>query len=137
MLPKKMSRKASRRARDGNGTSDKLANRGVEATAGIGLVKLGKMCEQRQNDYRKLIVRIQKMIVGVALTEKEERINDHTILKALLGYDPQKWVKTEAEIRDEEQLEVDYQSIEIIQPTRGKHRFAHCQVLYEEVHAFL
>ena len=31
----------------------------------------------------------------------------------------------------------EYQSIEIIQPTKGKHRFMHCQVLYEQVHAFL
>ena len=46
-------------------------------------------------------------------------------------------MKADAEIWGEEQLEVDYQSMEIIQPTRGKHRFAYCQVLYEEVHAFL
>ena len=27
--------------------------------------------------------------------------------------------------------------LKIISPTKGKHKFAHCQVLYEEVHAFL
>ena len=77
------------------------------------------------------------MIVGATLAEKEERANDRTIQKALLGYDLEKWVKTDVEIRGEEQMKVEYQSIQIIQPTKGKHRFAHCQVLYEEVHAFL
>ena len=31
--------------REGNHTSDKLADKGVEAIAGKGLVKLGKWCE--------------------------------------------------------------------------------------------
>ncbi len=75
------------------------------------------------------------MIVGVTLAEKEERANDRTIQKTLLGYDPEKWVKANAEIRDEEKMEVEYQSLKTIQPTRGEHRFAHCKVLYEEVHA--
>ena len=82
--------------REGNDTSDKLADRGVEAIAGIGLVKLGKWCEQKQTYYRKLILRVQGMIVGVTLAEKEKRKNDHKIKKALLGYDPEKWVKTDA-----------------------------------------
>ena len=123
--------------REGNDKSDKLADKGVEEIAGRGLVKLGKWCEARQKDYRKLLVRVQTMIVGVTLAEKEERANDRTIQKALLRYDPEKWVKTDAEIRGEEQMKVEHQSIQIIQPTKGKHRFAHCQVLYEEVHAFL
>ena len=46
--------------REGNDTSDKLADRGVEAIAGIGLVRLGEWCEESQTDYRKPIVRIQK-----------------------------------------------------------------------------
>ena len=69
--------------------------------------------------------------------KKEERKNDCTIRKTLLGYDPLKWIKGDAEIRDEGQLEVDYQKLETIAPSRGTHRFAHCQVLYEEVHAFI
>ena len=113
-----------------------MADRGVEAIAGIGLVKLGKWWGARQKDYRSFIVRIQKMIVGVTRADEEERKNDHTLQKALLGYDPGKWVKTDVEIRGDEQLEVDCQRLEIIQPIRGTHIFAHCQVLYEEVHAF-
>ena len=40
-------------------------------------------------------------------------------------------------IRDEEHLKLEHQNIETITPTKGKHRFSHCQTLYEEVHAFL
>ena len=57
--------------------------------------------------------------------------------KAIRGYDPEKWVSTGAKIRDEEQYGLDYFDLKIISPTKGKHTFAHCQVLYEEVHAFL
>ena len=34
------------------------------------------------------MVRVHKMIVAVTLAEKEERKRDHTIQKALLGFDP-------------------------------------------------
>ena len=65
MLPRKTSRKASK-DRDGNDTSDKLADKRVEAIAGRGLVKLGKWWEARQKDYRKLLVRtIQKKTARV------------------------------------------------------------------------
>ena len=77
------------------------------------------------------------MIVGVTLAEKEERAKDRVKQKALLRYDPEKWAKANAEIRDEEYLEVEYQSLKTIQPTKGKHRFAQCQMLYEDVHSFL
>ena len=46
-------------------------------------------------------------------------------------------MSTEAKIRDEEQYGLDYFDLKIISPTKGKHTFAHCQVLYQEVHAFL
>ena len=81
--------------------------------------------------------RAHKMIIGVALAEKAESAKQHTIFKATRGYDPEKWVKAKATIRDEEQLKPEYKSIDIIQPTKGKHKFTHCQGLYEQVHAFL
>ena len=77
------------------------------------------------------------MIVGVTLAEKAERAKQQVILRARLGYDPEKWTKAKATIRDEEHLKLEYQRIETISPTKGKHRFSHCQTLYEEVHAFL
>ena len=122
---------------EGNDTSDKLADKGVEAIAGIGLVKLGKWLEARQKTYRRLIVRVHKMIVAVTLAEKEERRRDHTIQKALLGFEPPKSIKADAEVRDEGHLEVEHQELETIAPSRGLHSFAHCQVLYEEVHDFI
>ena len=77
------------------------------------------------------------MIAAVTLAENEERENDCTTRKALLGYDAPKCIKADAEIRDAGHLEVDYQKLETIAPSSGTHRFAHCQVLYEEVHAFI
>ena len=46
--------------RDGNDKIDKLADKGVEEVAGVGLVKLGKWCEARMKRYRKLVTRVQK-----------------------------------------------------------------------------
>ena len=40
-------------------------------------------------------------------------------------------------MRDEGHLEVDYQEVQLIAPTKGNHRFAQCQMLYEDVHSFL
>ena len=47
--------------------------------------------------------RIQKMIAGIALAEKEERTVDKEIKKATLGYDPDKWLRSDVQIRDGEQ----------------------------------
>ena len=55
----------------------------------------------------------------------------------MLGYDPEKWVKAVARIRDEEHLDVEYQDLKTLPPTKGRHKSAHCQILYEEVHVFL
>ena len=71
------------------------------------------------------------------MLKKAERAKQLVVQKATLGYDPEKWTKAKATIRDEEHLKLEYQSIETISPTKGKHRFSHCQTLYEEVHAFL
>ena len=62
--------------KEGNDISDKLADKGVEAIAGIGLVKLGKWLEARQTLYRRLLARVQKMIDALTLAEKEERKRD-------------------------------------------------------------
>ena len=114
-----------------------MPTKGVEEFAGVGLVKHGKWCEARWKQYRKLMNRTHNMIVGVTIAEKAEGAKQLTIFKATRGYDPTKWVKANATIRSEEKLMPEYQSIEISQPTMGKHKFMHCQVLYEQVHAFL
>ena len=64
---------ATKEDREGNDISDKLADKGVEEVAGIGLVKLGKWFEDRMNKYKKLVTRCQKMIISVTQVEKRER----------------------------------------------------------------
>ena len=56
------------------------------------------------------------MIVGVTLADKLEREKEHTKQKAILGYDLEKWVHTETNIRDEEHYEIDYVDLKIIPP---------------------
>ena len=76
--------------RGGNDKSDKLADQGVEEIAGVGFVALGKWFEGRWKHYRKLMIRVHKMKLGVTLAEKGERAKQHTISKATRGYDPLK-----------------------------------------------
>ena len=73
-----------------------------------------------------------KCFWGLGGSEKE-----HIKQKIILGYDLEKWVSAEAKIRGEEHHELEYHDLATIQPTKGKHKFAHCQVLYEEVHPSL
>ena len=61
------------------------------------------------------------MIVGVTQAETMEREKHHSKQKAILGSDPEKWVCTEAKIRDEEHYDIDYVDLKIISPTEGKH----------------
>ena len=91
---------SNREDQEGNDYSDELADGGVEAIAGTGLVTLGQWLEARQNNYKKLMHRVHKMIAAVTLAEKEERRNNHFVQKATLGYDTQKWIKADAVVRD-------------------------------------
>ena len=74
---------SNREDKESNDYSDKLADKGVEAIAGIGLVKLGKWLEARQQKYKTLINRVHRMIVAVTLAEKEESKKTHSIQKTL------------------------------------------------------
>ena len=117
--------------------SDELADKGVEAIAGMGLVKLGKWLETRQNKYTKLMNRVHKMIVAVTLAEKEERKKIHSIQQIALGYDTLEWMKGDAKVRDESQLDIEYREVKLISPTRGNHKFTQRQKLYDDVHNFI
>ena len=77
------------------------------------------------------------MILGVTLAEKAERAKQLIIFKATRGYDPERWVKATPQIRDEVVIEPEYQCIDLVPHTKGKHRFMHCQAMYEQVHSFL
>ena len=48
-----------------------------------------------------------------------------------------KWIKSDAEIRNEDRLSTEYVNIDLPPPHKGKHRFTSCQRMYEEVHGFL
>ena len=49
------------------------------------MVKFGKWLEEKQNKYKKLMIRIHKMIVGAALaaTEERKRLHDMTSTSGL------------------------------------------------------
>ena len=59
--------------RESNDKNDIFADKGVEDIVGVGLVKLGKWCEARIKNYKKLLNRIHKMIAAVTIAEKDER----------------------------------------------------------------
>ena len=77
----------NREDKKGNDLSDELADKGVEAIVGVGLVKLGKWLEARQKNYKKLMNRVHKMIVVVTIAEKDERKKIHSIQQIALCYD--------------------------------------------------
>ena len=45
--------------------------------------------------------RIHTMIAAITLAEKEERQNKKTARQAVLGYDEEKWTKTDLKVRKE------------------------------------
>ena len=92
---------------------------------------------KRHERYGSLMRRIQKIIAGIHTVEKEERAKEKQVNKALLGYDPEKWLKSEVLLRSEDQLNTKYTKLAMPPPIGGKHRFSHCQKLYEEVHSFM
>ena len=57
--------------------------------------------------------------------------------KAVLGYDPDKWIKSNVQIRSEDRASTEYTHLNLPPPIRGKHRFMQYQKMYEEVHAFM
>ena len=59
--------------KEGNDRSDKNADRGVEQLAGEGLVTVGRWVANRQDQYKKFVARIHRMIAAVTKAEKEER----------------------------------------------------------------
>ena len=67
--------------------------------------------------------------------QKEQQIFSFKKLRS--DTTPKIWTKAKTTIRHEEHLKLDYQNVDFISPTKGKHRFSHCQMLYEEVHEFL
>ena len=67
---------SNREDKRGNDLSDELADKGVEAIAGMGLVKLGRWLEARQNNYNELMNRVHKIIVAVTIAEQRRKEED-------------------------------------------------------------
>ena len=83
------------------------------------------------------MMRIQKFIAGMTIHEKELRAKQHAIDKATLGYDPEKWVRTDGRIRHENKDTTEYHKLDLQLAVQGKHKYEKCQAQYEEVHAFI
>ena len=52
------------------------------------------------------------------MLKKKKRGKLHSIQNTVLGYDMLKWTKADATVRDESHLEVDYQEVKVIAPTK-------------------
>ena len=129
--------RSTHKDREGNDRSDKNADQGVEQLAGEGLVKLGTWVANRQDQYKKFVARIHRMIAAVTKAEKEERSRAKAVDQQLLGYDPEKWVETDLRLDRSLQDRRAFSPLDLQPPVVGVHRFDFCQHMFEEVHAFL
>ena len=111
--------------------------KGVQPIGEVGLVKLANWAARRHASYKKLMAKFHKFIVAIAIAEKEERENAAKIEKAVLGYDPNKSIKSNGAIRKEDPSTVQYAKLQLPPPVKGKRKFKHCQCMYEQVHNFL
>ena len=122
---------------DGNDKADTNADKGVRMINGAGLVKLGSWIDKKHRKYIKFMSRVRKVIIAVTLAEKDERENARAVDKAVQGYDPKVWMKTTAGVRNKDDQICDVKEIALAPPARGKHRFAHCQQNYLDIHKFM
>ena len=95
------------------------------------------MVAKRHNDYTAFMKKVQRFIVTVLQEEKEESQKAHRIGKAVLGYDPKKWKKADANIRDAREEHGSYEKLMFPTPVMGHHKFSYCGRLYGDVHRFL
>ena len=123
--------------RHGNDKADKNADEGAEMVYGGGLVKLGQWLAERHSRYVCFMRRVQKMIVAVTSAEKDARKKAHECNKAVLGYDPTKWLKTDAKIRRKGEEQYTYIKLKMPPPAIGVHRYTYCRNLYRDIHKFL
>ena len=105
--------------RQGNNRSDTNADLGVGMVAGLGLVTLGKWLAARHDKYKRLMKRIHKMIAVITIAEKDERAKAKVVSKAVLGYDPEKWMETSVKIRSGNQESRTHQCLSLPPPIRG------------------
>ena len=73
----------------------------------------------------------------ITIAEKNERAKEKVVNKAVLGYDPEKWVESSVKVRSGNQDNRTHQYLNLPPPIQGKHKHSHCQQLYLDVHSFL
>ena len=86
----------------GNDRSDKNADKGVTCINGPGFVTLAKWLAKRHRAYGQFIRRIHRFIIGMTRAVKDERTKRSKVDQAVLGYNPEKWVKANGLIRCED-----------------------------------
>ena len=101
------------------------------------MVKLANWTARRHNSYKQLMARVHKFIVAIAIAEKEEREKAAKIEKTTLGYDPSKAIKSNGTIRKEDSPTIRFANLQLPPPVKGKHKFKHCQCMYEQAHSLL
>ena len=127
----------SKADKDGNDASDAIADGGVRLVGGTGLVRLGEWLHNRHSKYIEFMRRVQKMLATVTIVEKEERAKRRKVNQVLIGYNPDAWAKTDAQIRNRQEDEVTFYNILLPKPLEGKHRFSDKAGLYRSIHRFL
>ena len=76
-------------------------------------MKLTDWIAKRHDRYAKFMIRIQRFIAAILGAEKEERKKDKQVNKALIGHDPEKWLKSSVKIRKEEQHDHTYTKLDL------------------------
>ena len=110
--------KVTQADKTGNDKSDENADKGVQSIGGVGLVKLAKWAAGRHARYRHLMARIHKFIAAIAIAEQEERESAAKIEKAVLGYDPDKAIKSNGTIRKEDPTTTIYEKVKLPPPVK-------------------
>ena len=86
----------------------------------------GKRTDTIHDAYVAFMRRVQTMIVVISKVEKEELANRIKVKKATIGYDPKRWLKTQARIRDERNYDIEYKHLDLPAVVTGRHKFAFC-----------
>ena len=100
--------------------------KGVLCIHGTGLFTLTKRLAKRHLAYKRFIARIHRLIAGMPKAVKEERKKRSKVEQATLGYDPEKWVKTNDICRSEDPEADAYHELSLPPPVKGRQKFSFC-----------
>lgn len=101
------------------------------------MVKLASWLAEKHARYVKQMGRMQTMSANVLIVEKNQRQAAHAARKLLLGYDPEKWLDADLEIRNEGEGGCTFKAIQLPPPLKGKHKYGLVRALYNDIHKFI